>query len=265
VITYYWVVGEAHFGFTWYKGMSWQVRQRSSIAMAQAIEAKYPHIADKILEVSTKSTNYDIGVALSAKNLLYSDYETGRTLPVENWFQSSKQFSRTGFTCGPYSELLDVDPGMAKRFVNPNPDSKTSEQYKGNALFRQIQDEIAGSKMSSFIFLGNIYPLEPKSAFYDYLYSKALHQEHNCELAKAIGEFTVFTDIEFSPKKSGRIVRYNTQARACAIFVGLLRRGILDAALEDIGSFISCVNYRFADESPLNSPDLFGNDSEELV
>jgi hypothetical protein len=237
------VYHEENIEFDWHKGMSWQVRQRSSIAMAEAIMDKYKSQAEylRILEVSTKSTNYDLGVALSARNLLFTDTKTQRTLPVENWFQASKQFTRDGITFGPYTDLLNVEPSQAKRFVNANLDTKTAEQYRGNPLFEQVQSEIAGASMSSFVFLGDEYPLEPKSSFYDYLYAKALNQEQNDALARAIGEYTTFTDIEFNPIKSGKVIRFNTQARACAIFVALQQRDLLNDALESIDSFIECV------------------------
>lgn len=227
--------------FDWHKGMSWQVRQRSSLAMAQVIEEMYPKTKGRILEVSTKSSNYELGVALSALNLKYTDYETQEIHPIENWFQSSKQFSRQGEVFGPYVELLNVDPKRAKRFVNSNLDKKISEQYADNDMFNNIQSEIKGTSLSSFVFLGKRYKTEPKSGFYDYIYTKALNQ--NQELANALKEYMVFTDIEFNPRMNGRVVRYNTQARACAIFVALSNKGLLNVALEDFDSFVDCVQY----------------------
>lgn len=227
--------------FDWHKGMSWQVRQRSSLAMAQVIEEMYPQTKGRILEVSTKSSNYELGFALSAMNLMYTDLETQEKHPVENWFQSSKQFSREGEVFGPYIELLNVDPKSAKRFVNSTLDKKIADQYAHNALFNRIQAEIEGASLQSFVLLGKNYKTEPKSGFYDYLYSKALNQ--NQELADAIIEYTVFTDIEFNPKMNGVVVRFNTQARACAIFVALSNRGLISIALKDFSSFVDCVQY----------------------
>jgi hypothetical protein len=235
--------------FDWHKGMSWQVRQRSSLAMAQVIEEMYPKTKGRILEVSTKSSNFELGSALSAMNLIYTDLETQEMHSIENWFQASKQFSREGKLFGPYTELLNVDPKSAKRFVNSNLHKKIAEQYAYNAMFNRIQNEIKGARLSSFVFRGKNYKTEPKSAFYDYIYSKALNQ--NQKLANAIKDYTVFTDIEFNPIMSGRVVRYNTQARACAIFVALLNKGLLNIALENFDSFIDSVQYETdnADES----------------
>jgi hypothetical protein len=243
---------EKEIEFDWHKGMSWQVRQRSSIAMAKVIEEMYPEKKGRILEVSTKSTNYELGVALSALNLMYTDLETQETHTIENWFQSSKQFSRQGEVFGPYTELLNVDPKNAKRFINPNVDKKIAEQYADNPLFNRIQSEIKGANLSSFVFLGKKYKTEPKSGFYDYIYLKALNQDQ--KLANAIKEYTVFTDIEFNPRVNGRIVRYNTQARACAIFAALSNKGLLNIALEDFDSFVDCVHY---DTDNTDGPDYY--------
>lgn len=232
---------EKEIEFDWHKGMSWKVRQRSSLAMEKVIEEMYSETKGRILEVSTKSTNYELGVALSALNLMYKDLETQETYTIENWFQSSKQFSRQGNVFGPYTELLNVDPKTAKRFINPNLDKKIIEQYENNSLFNRIQREIKGAKLSNFVFIGKKYKIEPKSAFYDYIYSKALNQ--NKELANSIKKYKVFTDIEFTPIINGQIVRYNTQARACAIFVALSNKGLLNIALEDFDSFVDCVQY----------------------
>ena len=55
------------------------------------------------------------------------------------------------------------------------------------------------------------WPLEPKTAFYDYIYVSALVENfgHGLDLS----EYQWFTDIEFNPKKS-----LNCQARAVAIY-----------------------------------------------
>lgn len=235
---------EEEIGFDWHRGMSWQVRQRSSLALAKAIEDKYPSVAGKILEVSTKSVAHEIGAALSAQRLIYEDRGSGRSLPVENWFQASKQFIRDGMVFGPYPELLDVEPIKAKRFIDPNLDKKTAEKYRGDPLFERIQNEIRGAVMNRFVLPGGeAYPLEPKSSFYDFLYAHALDQDQNSDLARALSGYVVFTDIEFNPVKNGKLIRYNTQARACAIWVSLGRRGYTARALESIESFVECVAY----------------------
>lgn len=61
--------------FDWHSGMSWQVRQRSSDAMHDAIlqkRSKHGLKPEEILEVSTASHDYELGQALSAMNLMYT-------------------------------------------------------------------------------------------------------------------------------------------------------------------------------------------------
>lgn len=233
--------------FDWHKGLSWQVRQRSSISFANEIEKLYPSVKGRILEVSTKSSNIELGSALSAMNLKYTDSNSSTTYSIENWFQSSKQFSKKGELFGPYTDLLKIDPRVAKRYLNSLLDKKIIDQYKTDSLFMRIQKEIKNADLHSFVFLGTNYKLEPKSAFYDFIYVKALVQNH--ELSTSIKKYKVFTDIEFNPVIKGNVVRYNTQARACAIFVALSNRGILEEALKCFDSFITCVNYESIDSS----------------
>ena len=89
--------------FNWHMGMSWQVRQRSSLSMHGSIKESDPEA--KILEISTKSFDYDLGKALSAFNLIIDG------IRVENLFQSSKVFNDGG----PYRDLLKVEPSAAKK------------------------------------------------------------------------------------------------------------------------------------------------------
>ena len=84
-------------------GMSWRVRQRSSLSMHGSIKESDPEA--KILEISTKSFDYDLGKALSAFNLIIDG------IRVENLFQSSKVFNDGG----PYRDLLKVEPSAAKK------------------------------------------------------------------------------------------------------------------------------------------------------
>lgn len=229
--------------FDWHSGMSWQVRQRSSDAMHEAILQRYSKYGlkpDEILEVSTASHDYEVGQALSAMNLIYVDPETQESYPVENWFQSSKTFVKDGIERGPYRELLGIR--LAKRYVNPHPDKKTVEQHKGDMLFDNIQREIVGSQMSCFKMSGAEYPLLPRSAFYDYLYVSALCQPQNRSLAEGLMQFRVFTDIMFNPG-TGKNKKFNTQARSCAIFASLAKRDKLDASIESFNAFVRIVMY----------------------
>lgn len=229
--------------FDWHSGMSWQVRQRSSEAMHEAILEKYFQSnlkPEEILEVSTASHDFEVGQALSAMNLIYTDPDTLESYPLENWFQSSKVFIKDGKERGPYRELLDIR--LAKRYINPNPDKKTLEQLQGDPLFNDIQREISGAQMSCFSLYGEEFPLVPRSAFYDYLYVSALCQPQNELLAEELMHFRVFTDIMFNPG-SGKNRKFNTQARSCAIYVSLRRKGLIDGTEIRFDQFVEEVNY----------------------
>lgn len=229
--------------FDWHSGLSWQVRQRSSKAMAEAIVQRYGTAGlhrEDILEVSTASDDYETGKALSAINLMCEDPETGRFFSVENLFQAAKVFERDGQEFGPYDELLTVK--TPKRYLNTFLDQKIAAQYENDVLFQRIQSEINGACITRFELWGKAFPIIPRSCFYDYLYAKALNQEHNSDLAERLCNFRVFTDIMFSPG-TGKKQKFNTQARSCAIYVSLTKRGLIDDALFDIDSFIDLVEY----------------------
>lgn len=234
---------EENVEFEWHSGLSWQVRQRSSVCMAEAIVQRYGRLGlslDDILEVSTASTDFETGKALSAINLMYEDTETGRLYSVENWFQAAKVFRRNGCEYGPYPELLMAK--APKRYLNEYLDQKTAAQYEDDELFQRVQSEIRGSSLARFELWGKRFPLVPRSCFYDYLYAKALYQDRNVDLAARLCDYRVFTDIMFNPG-TGKRRRYNTQARSCAIFVSLTKRGLIDDALLNIDTFISLVKY----------------------
>ena len=175
---------------------------------------------------------------------------------MENWFQSSKVFVKDGIGRGPHRELLSVR--LAKRYVNPHPDKKTLEQLKGDMLFDNTQREIAGAQMSCFKLSGAEYPLLPRSAFYDYLYVSALCQPQNSSLAEGLMQFRVFTDIMFNPG-TGKIKKFNTQARSCAIFVSLSKRGMLSKDIPSFEEFVATASYGGKQEAPaIKQQTLFG-------
>ena len=155
-----------------------------------------------VLEVSSKSLQA-IGIQLSAFNLKY-DNGDGNYYPVENIYQSSKVFVNGGA----YTDLLYCSPADAKR----------DERLKNSGA------------LTDFEFNNEIWELEPKSMFYDYIYLTALC--HNKQLHKEILRYDAFTDIEFNPKRS-----INCQARSVAIFISLYKQGILEKTLATSKSF----------------------------
>ncbi len=184
--------------FEYYNGFSKVRRQRSISSLHSAFLAE--HDGFRILEVSSFSDN-DLGVALSAFNLKIS-LKNGKKVPVELAFQAGKTFENGG----PYKDLLMTSPGNAKR------DARLSES----------------GRITGFEFEGTVYPVEPQTLFYTWLYITAL--EENKQLADQLMEYNSFTDIVFNPKRS-----VNCQAYACAVYVSLKKKGETKKAVEDIG------------------------------
>lgn len=85
------------------------------------------------------------------------------------------------------------------------------------------QDErhhISGD-LISFVKDGVEWSLEPKTAFYDYIYIKALVENFGQELI--LSKYDWFTDIEFNQKKS-----INCQARSVAIYKLLQKKNLFN-------------------------------------
>ena len=157
--------------YTYYPGFAVSQKQRSVESLHESIRALYPD--KRILEVSTKSLN-PLGMQLSAFNLPFYHEELQAEQRLENVFQSSKVFSGGG----PYRDLLNVSPKDAKR----------DERLRSSG-------ELIG-----FQLYGDMWPLEPKTIFYDWIYITALKAHE--DIAKQLLEYDVFTDIEFNHKKS---------------------------------------------------------------
>ena len=190
---------EEEISFQFSPGFSVTQKQKSICSFHNEIKKIFPE--SNILEISSKSPP-KIGRELSAFNLMKK--VNGRSVPVENIFQSSKQFS-----CGgPYSDLLYKSPWEAK---------KDKRLYSSGSLI-------------AFSFDEKTYPLEPQTAFYDWIYCNAIKE--NSSLICNLMAYDIFTDIEFNHKKS-----INCQARSAAIFVSLFKQKKLDTALLDFETF----------------------------
>ncbi|MBJ7689500.1 hypothetical protein HAU32_11180 [Weissella confusa] len=189
--------GEEVIDFVWYMGLNWKQKQKSSISLRSAVNEIYP--SKKVLEISTKSDNFDFATKLSAFNL------TVDGIVIENAFQSSKQF---GNNKEKVQGILNLSPVEAKRRIR-----------------------MEKSALTGFEYAGKEWPLEPKSMFYDSLYLKALVQ--NQDLSEQLLEYDTFTDIEFNQKIAYDKVKgpFNTQARSAAIFVSLRRAGITNSEI----------------------------------
>ena len=194
--------------FEWFPGLSTSQKQRSVESLHAA--ARHLGAIDRILEVSSKSKDR-LGVALSAFNLTLTERRLPRRLSVECAFQGSKVFEKGG----PFTDIF----GMSSR------EAKQDVRIK------------ASGPLVGFRFLNVDWPLEPRTAFYDWLYITALRQ--NPDLAKSVSDYQAFTDIEFNPKTS-----INCQAYAVALYVSLRQRGLLGSSALDKVSFLRLVQGR---------------------
>ena len=135
------IVEEVRISFDYVKGMAFSQKVKCANSLAQSIKDKYPSL--KHLEVSTKS-NVELGKQLSAFNLMSGNYS------VESIFQSSKVFDRNI----QFDFLINEKPLDAKKYVRDN--------HKGNLV--------------KFRYNNIDYPINPKSAFYDWIYINALNK-----------------------------------------------------------------------------------------
>jgi len=185
------------------------VQKKKNVAALHAAAAKAGY--SPLLEISTKSEE-KVGQRLSAFNLKVHSEQLG-SMPLEMAFQGSKVFERGG----PYTDLYTVpDVRDAKR------DQRLRES----------------GPLKGFKFENLLFPIEPKTAFYDWLYITALY-EHRVWLRAHIFHYAGFTDIEFNPERS-----INCQARSCALLVTLMKNGWLDEAVSSPGSFIRLLSVK---------------------
>lgn len=196
-------VREVAIEFKWNPGFAPVQKKKNIVALHEAAKLRG---FEKLLEVSTKSEEI-LGQRLSALNMPIA-LEDGSTIALECAFQGSKIFEGGG----PFKDIYQ----------------KTSREAKADDRLRN------SGKIIGFRFEGHEFPNEPKTAFYDWLYSRALalHIDYH----ERIDEYDGFTDIEFNPRKS-----VNCQARSCALFVSLVRKNLLDHATKSSDNFITTI------------------------
>ncbi len=196
------MVREQILEFKWFAGFATSQKQKSIEALHA--EAARRHIAP-VLEISSKSPS-PLGRALSAFNLTISNRDFG-LISLESAFQGSKVFDGGG----PFTDLYEQPPVVAK----------------GDDRLRQ------SGALSRFEWQGKSWPLAPHTAFYDWLYLRALMNLDD-EVASELPTYAGFTDIEFNPKRS-----INCQARSCALYVSLVWRGVDFVVLQQPEQFLA--------------------------
>ena len=194
------LVREVFLSLRWNPGFAAVQKEKNVRALHEAAAAAGIR---NVLEVSTKSDSKR-GQHLSAFYLKVQDEQLGE-LPLESAFQGSKVFEHGG----PFTDLYSADARTAKR----------DPRLKGSG------------RLVAFEFSGFRWPLEPKTAFYDFLYARCIYPHRNW--AVKLSDYGGFTDIEFNPWKS-----INCQARSIALFVALLKRHLLDEALASPLAFL---------------------------
>ncbi len=190
--------------FLWHPGMAPSQKKKNVAALH---ESALRLGITPILEVSTKSDDR-LGLRLSAFNLKVEMTE-GWAIPLESAYQGSKLFKFGG----PFQDMYGKSGFEIKK----------DERLKSSGSLR------------GFRFDGLEWELEPKTAFYDWLYIHAVHREP--DLRGHLSAYAGFTDIEFNPLKS-----INCQARSCALYVSLLRRQVLEDVLRNRQVFLDVLS-----------------------
>jgi len=203
------LVEEVTVAFEWAPGFSPAQKKKNVAALHQAAERQEG--LRPLLEVSTKS-GARLGMRLSAFNLkIKPGAGDCGAISLEAAYQGSKVFANGG---GPYKDIY----------------KKCARDAKTDPRIRE------SGELNAFDYFGEAWPSEPKTAFYDWLYVSAL-MPHQANLREELCRYAGFTDIEFNPKKS-----INCQARACALFVSLLKLGLLEDAMHSRDHFIKRVS-----------------------
>ena len=194
------LVEEVSLQLTWHPGFAAVQKEKNIKALHEAAAfAGYRNI----LEVSTKSANKR-GRHLSAFHMKVKTRRLGE-IPLECAFQGSKVFERGG----PFVDLYEAEATETKK----------DPRLKESGL------------LVAFEFEGVRWPLEPKTAFYDWLYARSVFPHR--KWATKLFAYGGFSDIEFNPFHS-----INCQARSIALFLSLLKRGQLNEAVQSPSSFV---------------------------
>lgn len=186
--------------FDYFQGFALSQKRKCQIGLHQNFLAAYPQ--QKVLE-ATRASLYSLGAALSAINLTKRT-RTGIT-SAESAFLSSRIYGEDEI--GPFPELLFLPAGECKKLVNAQSQGLKCRHYRFDGLDFYAPDH--------FI-----------SLFYNFIYLNALCEEENRAAAeRLISEgYTAFTDLA--------TISLNHQARACAIFVSLVKNGLIGQVRE---------------------------------
>ncbi len=222
-----WRIREVAVTFDWHPGLSRSQKQKSIEALHAA--ARRDLGVQRPLEISSASP-LKLGREMSAF-ILEVDGPDRLPSTVESVFQGSKVF---GEGEGPFTDLYGR-PGREARSDPRLLDPKTGERKKPVAFRYGAED----------------WPVESQTAFYDWLYVRALLRRP--DLADQLAGHDAFTDIAFNPARS-----LNCQARAAAVFLALLQRlggrEALEAVVMDPARFRGEHRAVVSGEAPASEP-----------
>lgn len=198
---------EVHVEVDWFSGFALSQKRKCQIGLHQNFLAAYP--GEKVLEISSASL-MSLGAKLSAMNLKKRTKEGITT--VESAFQSSRIYSDCAKTAGPFPEYLFLPGRECRKLVKEASKGMHSYQYQFDGLTFYA-------------------PTHHLTQFYDFLYLNALLEPENQEVREQLLRegFTAFTDLA---AKS-----LNCQARSAAVFVGLVKAGLIDE-VRDYASYL---------------------------
>lgn len=179
-----------NFEFNWFPGFSISQKQKSIESLHRSFLEKYE--GKRVLEISSKSES-ELGVSLSAFNLQI-ELSSGHKASVESLYQASKVFEKGG-------PFVDI-------------------RYKTSLEAKRDERLKASGEVIGFMHKRERWDIEPKTAFYNWLYLNVLNL--NDDLKNEVVQYDAFTDIEFNPKKS-----FSCQAEAIALYVSMRRKGLL--------------------------------------
>jgi len=197
------LVKELFLPIKWHSGFAQVQKEKNIEALHEAARARG---LSPLLEISSKSKS-ERGRHMSAFHMTVPTKCCGR-IRLELAFQGSKVFENGG----PFTDLYrkgEKEIGQAKR------DPRLQES----------------GRLIGFCFEGRDFPLEPKTAFYDWLYCSFLWDHR--DWATKLHAYAGFTDVEFNPHRS-----INCQARSAALFLSLMKRGDLERSLQSPDAFV---------------------------
>lgn len=198
---------EVHVNIDWFGGFALSQKRKCQIGLHQNFLMEYPK--EKVLEISSSSL-VSLGAKLSAMNLSKRTQKGITT--VESAFQSSRIYSDGAKRIGPFPEYRFLPGRECKKLVKEAAKEMHSYQYELDGLTFYA-------------------PAHHISQFYDFLYLNALLEPENEEVKNKLlqEKYTAFTDLA---TKS-----LNCQARSAAIFVDLVRAGLIDE-VRDYSSYL---------------------------